>query len=109
MDEKLDTMRRKTHQLESKVDKRQRNRIIAKATACLKVLLDGDEVIITQPSKEGHNHDYTALDRRNGSAVRDLAMQEISKGYQAAEIFKPPEMEILRPCSCRWRTTQDQG
>jgi hypothetical protein len=81
----------KPHESKVEPSKRQRNRTSRIPMGCpcrIKAVMIRDEVVISRSSKEGHNHEYTALHHKNSTAVRLLAMQEVSKGYSVAEVIR---------------------
>ncbi|KAJ5381466.1 uncharacterized protein N7496_003894 [Penicillium cataractarum] len=46
------------------------------------------ETRILRTSKEGHNHDYEAVEDKLPSGVRRLVAQEVAKGYGASQVVK---------------------
>ncbi|KAJ5886632.1 uncharacterized protein N7473_009306 [Penicillium subrubescens] len=69
---------------------RQRNRANRSAIGCpcrLKKVDNGlGPIQLIRNSKEGHNHEYSALAWKITSGIKALAGQEVSKGYSASQV-----------------------
>ncbi|KAF7720206.1 1-aminocyclopropane-1-carboxylate deaminase [Penicillium ucsense] len=65
----------------------------------VKFVDDGLLTCVSRTSVDGHNHDFEAIEKKIPSGVRELAAQEVAKGYTPKEvirILKNPENGNLK-------------
>ncbi|RHZ50986.1 uncharacterized protein CDV56_103685 [Aspergillus thermomutatus] len=80
--------RKTAHQSRVAPEERKRKRTIREAVGCpcrVKAVTEGAMITFSRLAG-GHNHEYSALEYKVTSGVRELAAKEVSKGYKPSEI-----------------------